>query len=660
MHFVNVALDVPLYRLFSYSCEEIIEVGTRVLVDFTNKQMIGFVVENNVSITTLNFDIKVIKPVLKIFPEQLTFDTLRLIQFCADYYIYPLGQTIFNAIPNKWRKSQLIKLKIINKQRLSTDKDIEPVSLNAKQQEIVDTIKQNLSCYYPVLLYGITGSGKTEVYLSLIKQVLNRDEQALVLVPEINLTPQLLSRFKQRFPQSNIHVLTSNITPSQRLNGYIDAANGEAEIIIGTRLAVFTPFKNLGIIIVDEEHDTSFKQNDNLRYNARDLAVWRANDLKIPIVLGSATPSLETLYNYKIGKYTLLKLTNRAVSNAVMPEIKLIDVSLGNQRFALSTTVQLALKKRLEQKELSLVFINRRGYAPVINCYECGWVGKCKNCSANLVFHSKTNEVKCHYCGASSKIPKICPNCNSQHLQAIGQGTQKIEEELVKQFPMARIYRVDQDTLNSKKAWEELYLKINCHEIDIIVGTQILVKGHDFHNLTLVVGLNIDNGLYSYDFRASELLFTQLTQVAGRAGRGDKPGQVLLQTAYPQHELYQYLLKHDFSGFINYTLKQRKVLNLPPYIHYAMLRADSKELARALEFLFNVKNSIKPIELVTISQPVPAALYRLKNKERGQMLISSINRKELHFYLKNLVNIISNMKKISHISWQLDIDPLEM
>lgn len=658
-YIVNVAVDIPLYKVFSYLSDIPLAIGTRVMVQFGRKDVVGFVWENNISLDALECKLDRVKPILEVFPERLTPDILSLIKFCSSYYHYPVGQTVFSAIPRAWRKPTLIKLKpaTLKSGELNT---LSKIQLNAQQQQVVAQISQNLNSYYPGLLYGITGSGKTEVYLELIERVLKNVQQVLVLVPEINLTPQLLDRFKRRFPNCNMHVLTSNATPRERLLGYTGAMSGDTQIIIGTRLAIFTPFNNLGLILVDEEHDLSFKQQDNLRYHARDLAVWRAKEKQIPLLLGSATPSLETLYNYKMNKYTLFKLTSRAVDTSVLPEIKLIDINLHKAENSISKVAEDAIETRLKLGELSLVFINRRGYAPIITCYECGWVGKCSNCSANLVFHRSTSEIKCHHCGISGKVPKVCPACNSQHLQTIGQGTQKIEEQLNARFPQARVYRIDQDTLSSKKAWGELYDKINRHEIDILVGTQILVKGHDFHNLTLVIGLNIDNGLYSYDFRASEFLFTQLTQVAGRAGRGDKPGQVLLQTMYPKHDLYQFLIRHDFSGFVNYTLKQRKSLLLPPYTYSAMLRVSSKDLSTALEYLHKVRSSVKIPPKTVVHQPVPAVLQRLKNRERGQMLILSSERQVLHSYLTSLVEVLNKDTKQGDLMWQLDVDPFEM
>ena len=658
-YLLNIAIDVPLDRLFSYYCDQKLAIGTRVLVSFGRKTIVGFVWDNEVIDVAINP--QKIKAVLEVFPEVLAYDAYDLINFAAKYYHYPLGMVVFGAVPKEWRQAQNIKELRQTKPRLHHED--ESVVLNDEQLNVVNQITNNLDKYYPSILFGVTGSGKTEVYLSLIENVINLGRQVLVLVPEINLTPQLLERFLGRFPNVGIHVLTSNVTSRERLRGYLGAIVGSIKVIIGTRLSVFTPFKDLGLIIVDEEHDHSFKQQDSLRYHARDLAIYRASKQAIPIVLGSATPSLETLYNYKLEKYKLFKLSNRAVTGSMLPDIRLIDLNIYKTNDGLTDVALDEISKRLDKKELSLVFINRRGYAPSITCYQCGYVFKCSNCSTSLVYHSNTKELKCHHCGLSCSTPKVCALCNSQHLQALGQGTQKIEEVLAKKFLDAKIYRIDQDVLNTKSAWSELYTKIKAGAIDILVGTQILVKGHDFHNLTLVVGLNIDSSLYSYDFRASELLFTQLTQVSGRAGRGGKKGLVLLQTNYPKHELYQYLLKHDFSGFINYTMSHRRLLKLPPYTYYAMLRASGSKLGLVLEFLNSIWNSANSIKNkhVLVNSPVPAIMQRLKNRERAQMLISSQSRIELHKFISNLMEIVPVTKKPAHnISYQIDIDPFEM
>jgi len=723
MYFYNVLLDIALAQNFTYKVDTQLTVGRRVLVEFNHKQLVGFI-WHEVSASQIDYDINKIKPITFIFDEQLDASVIDLIKFASSYYHYHLGRTLFTAIPALLRKNTAIKIdssqcyqlqqplaaaklkkltptvaafyqllvdkqvieyghvkqilgvacnRVLNKwldtgiiksvarvSAQSVPKVEESVLLNAEQQAVVNAMSKDLAQHFVALLYGITGSGKTEVYLSIIDEVLQHGRQVLVLVPEINLTPQLLNRFSRRFPAIGLHVLTSDVSPQDRLAGYIQAHTGVKQIIIGTRLAVFTPFKNLGLIIVDEEHDLSFKQNDGLRYNARDLAVYRAKYHNIPIILGSATPSLESLYNYKLNKYKLYKLTQRGVSTALLPKVKLIDIRHQVLDDGLSQEVLSAIADRLHKQELILVYINRRGYAPIISCYDCGYVCKCKNCSMNLVFHAGLKRLKCHHCGFSCAVPSTCFQCGSGYLQALGRGTQKIEEKLGQLFPAARILRIDQDTTSSKSSWAEIYRKVNQHEVDILVGTQMLTKGHDFHNLTLVIGLDLDNALYSYDFRAVEYLFVQLLQVSGRAGRGSKPGEVLLQTRYPHHELYAFLQKHDFSGFANYVMKQRKQFSLPPYVYYAVIRVSSATIDYTMEFLAKIHQLLlKQPATVVVLNPVASVMQRLKNKERGQLLIYAPHRSQLHQFIDCVLPQIEKLKHKKDLSWSIDIDPTE-
>jgi len=393
------------------------------------------------------------------------------------------------------------------------------------------------------VLHGVTGSGKTEVYLQLIARQLSLGRQVLVLVPEINLTPQLISRFSQRFPETRMALLHSNLADGERLSSWVDAWMGRAGIVIGTRLSVFTPLPRLGLIVVDEEHDASFKQQDGLRYHARDLAVWRAHQAQVPIVLGSATPCLETLANVESGRYRRLQLLQRAHLRACMPEIRLIDVRRQKRTEGMTDQVIAALQQRVQAQQVSLVYINRRGFAPVVACPECGWTSGCPRCSAKLVVHLMERKLRCHHCGWEEAVPHVCPDCGNTDIKPLGEGTQRLESALVRLLPQARILRIDRDTTQRKDAWNEIYRQVLNHEVDILVGTQMLAKGHDFGALSLVVILNADAALYAADYRASERLFSQLMQVAGRAGRADTPGEVLLQTQWPEHPLYQALVR---------------------------------------------------------------------------------------------------------------------
>ncbi len=728
MYILNIALDVPLNQVFSYTSSKDLLIGTRVVVNFHSRKMVGVVWDKVDSNSKIKYDQTKLKSILEVLPEVLDLQIIQLAKFISVYYHCPIGQAIFVGLPSLIRKPQLLNwskphvfiltqlglsklihlrskkqqqlfqmlqntsltstqikafigptyLKLIknwSENGLIEKSDLLPdlknsaiplldksVILNHEQQYVVDELTKHFNSFYPCLLYGITGSGKTEVYLELIQRVIHQGQQVLILVPEINLTPQLLARFNNRFPNINIHSLTSSSSEKERLNGYLESQLGNAQIVIGTRLSVFTPFKSLGIIIVDEEHDHSFKQNDGIRYNARDIAIWRGAKLNIPVVLGSATPSLESLYNFKLGKYKLYKLSQRAVDSSILPQIKLIDLNAYSKQDGLTEIALAEINKRLDNQEISLVFINRRGYSPVISCYECGWVSGCSNCSTTMVYHSSTKNLKCHHCGLVKELPKHCPICNNVYLQALGHGTQKIESVLKNKFPNARIHRIDQDTIQSKNEWNNLYQKIHDGEVDILVGTQMLSKGHDFHNITLVVGVNIDSGLYGYDFRSSELLFRQLIQVSGRAGRGKKEGMVLLQTNYPNHDLYQYLIKHDFSGFANYLLLERKQLCLPPYSHQALLRVMGPNLDEVLNFLgkiYELSLKFKPT-VIQLGSPVTSLIQRLKNKERAQLLIYSNNREQLHKFLDILELNINGLKVKSTVNWYLDIDPIEL
>ena len=721
MFVVNIILDIPLRHGYSYLSEQELLRGTRVQVELRGRAQVGFVL-NCISSTEFNdYPLAKLKPILSISADTLSIpsDVWELCNFAANYYHHPLGNSLFCAIPTLLRKTteptanfnqtkfyQLInhkaQLRGSKQLRLFTEfqhtailsyKQIQVIlaakpdkliaqwiekqiihetpapsaasvaqalNLNEEQQQVVSAIAKNFNTFHVGLLYGITGSGKTEVFLHLIQRVLHQQQQVLVIVPEINLTPQLQSRFEQRFPAAKISLINSEIAEKARFHAWMAAKTGQSNIILGTRLSVFTPLYNVGLIIVDEEHDDSLKQNDGLRYHARDLAVWRAKQLNIPIVLASATPSLESLYNYKLGKYSLYKLTERAIQAAELPQIELINL----QHYPVNHAgiCQPALDKLhecLERKELALVFINRRGYAPVITCYECGWVSQCRNCSTNMVYHHEKRQLKCHHCAYQIPVPPICPTCHNQYLHTIGHGTQKLEEFLQQQFAAAKIKRVDRDSTNSKSAWQDIYRQIATQEIDILVGTQMLAKGHDFPRLTLVIGLNLDNALFSYDFRASEDMFNILTQVAGRAGRADKAGLVLLQTNYPDHPVYQFLQQHDFNGFINHTLRERQLNKLPPFCFYALIKLSSltePHLKQAMHDLFTHAKSLTHPE-VWLFAPVPAVMYKSHNRFRAQMLISSQQRNKLHDYLRRLENELNELKGVSVA---IDVDPLEV
>ena len=530
-----------------------------------------------------------------------------------------------------------------------------------EQQHVVAEILTKIDTFSPWLLHGITGSGKTEIYLQIAATLLAQQKQILILVPEINLTPQLEAVFRKRFPTTSLVSLHSGLNNSERLQGWLHAQHGEAGIILGTRLAIFTPLPKLGLIIVDEEQDHSFKQQDGLRYSARDLAVYRARQTNIPIILGSATPSLESYHLARVGRYQLLQLHTRAVSQATLPSLHCVDMRISSAQEGLSKPVLEALKQSLDQKQQSLVFINRRGYSPVLLCKSCHWTATCTRCSSRLVVHLHAQQLRCHYCGDQQRIMPACPQCGDPDILPLGHGTQRIESALIKQFPQANILRIDRDSIRQKTAWRTMLDTIHHGEIDILVGTQLLAKGHDFPNLTLVCVLNADSSLYSTDFRAEEHLFSQLMQVAGRAGRAHIPGSVLIQTEFPQHPLYRALIQQDYAAYAQMLLKERKSACFPPFSYLAVLRAEAPALTEALKFLkqaTNMATSAKEYSSTQLFDPIPAYMTRLKGLERAQLLIQATSRKHLQIFLDDWYQKITTLPHTGKLRWHLDVDPL--
>lgn len=528
-------------------------------------------------------------------------------------------------------------------------------SLTEAQQTAVKAIRASFDRFGPWLLHGITGSGKTEIYLELIATALEANQQTLLLVPEINLTPQLESRIQSRFPKTLVVRLNSGLNESERLQNWLAAQSGAAGIVVGTRLAAFTPMPALGLIIVDEEHDASFKQGDGLRYSARDISLLRAKRRAIPIVLGSATPSLETYYQAQRGRYGLLKLEQRA--NAAIPEITTANIRGAALIDGLSQEVLHAIKENTRQGQQSLIYVNRRGYAPVLICPSCRWTSGCPRCSVKLVLHLKTRLMRCHHCGHQERTPAACPQCGNPELTPLGQGTQRVEEALARIFPAARMLRIDRDTTRAKGAWTQMRQQIHEGSVDLLVGTQILAKGHDFPALTLVCVINADASLYSTDYRASERLFANLMQVSGRAGRAELPGRVLIQTEFPEHPLYAALRRQNFDDFAKDILSERKQAGLPPYTHQVILRAEALEQETAMDFLWNAaKRADAGGTEVAVFDPVPAGMARLAGKARAQLTVQSRSRSALHNFLNTWEQ---ELEKIAapKVRWALDIDP---
>lgn len=577
---------------------------------------------------------------------------------------------------NHWRQTlnELIKKDLI--ESLETDsisdktgnKNTEKyknkaVTLTEDQAKAVSQISKQFSStpLKPILLHGITGSGKTEVYLSLIEPLLKQKKQVLVLVPEIGLTPQLYIRFKQRFPDYKIKTLHSGMSDLEREQIWLGASRADIQIIIGTRSAVFTPMKNLGAIIVDEEHDASLKQQEGFLYHGRDMAIKRAHDQNIPIVLGSATPSIETLYNANIDRYHYVSLDERPGASEP-PEVMIQDVSSIPLEAGLSNLMLNEIGQHLQKDNQVMLFLNRRGFAPILMCPDCGWHSSCAKCDIGMTYHASTAKTICHHCGAEEKVQSNCPACNSDHLTTLGQGTERIEEVLNSHFPDYPVIRVDRDTTAKKGALESKLQQVKSGKPVILIGTQMLTKGHDFPNLTLVGILDIDQALFSMDFRAHERLVQQVLQVAGRAGRAKKKGKVILQTTQPKHPIILSLLKKSYAEISQQILNERQLWHYPPLGAQALIRVSALELQQAKQFIDKIYNEFSSINNpnVELLGPMPSVLSKRANRYRLQLLLSAPKgRKELHHLITAALPKLLKMKKAGGVRWLIDIDPVD-
>ena len=535
-----------------------------------------------------------------------------------------------------------------------------PLTLNEQQQGALDEINDSTG-FAPILLEGITGSGKTEIYLQAIERQLGMGKQALVLVPEIGLTPQTVTRFKQRF---NVPVvaLHSNMTDRQRLDAWLDAREGEARIIIGTRSAIFTPMKDPGIIIVDEEHDPSFKQQDGYRYSARDLAVFRAQKEDVAVVLGSATPSLETLHNAQQGRYQWMRVTQRA-GNAKAPTFELLDTRNIPLQAGLSTPLVQRIRHTLEQGTQVLVFINRRGFSPALSCHDCGWIADCNRCDAHMTLHRSPPHLHCHHCDKQTPIPARCGNCGSDQLKPVGAGTERTEDTLQKLFPDVPVLRIDRDTTQRKDAMAQMMQQIHTGEPCILVGTQMLAKGHHFPKVTLVAILNADSGLFSADFRGMERTAQLILQVAGRAGRANHPGTVIMQTHHADHPTLQHLVQVGYYAFAQQELIQRQQAQLPPFTHYALVRAEANGNGRAEAFLRAIREQLESDILLPAGVrwlgPFPSPMEKRAGMHRAQLLVQGDNRRHLHQLLDSLTYYLELSKEARQVRWSIDVDPVD-
>ena len=532
--------------------------------------------------------------------------------------------------------------------------------LNEHQEAAFATVLAALGRFRVFLLEGVTGSGKTEIYLRLIQAILARGQQAMILLPEINLTPQLEARFRSRFPAPLV-VSHSGLTHHERRRAWLAMQRGEAAILLGTRSAVFTPSPALGLIILDEEHDSSFKQQDGFRYSARDVAVMRAREWSVPILLGSATPSLESLHNVREGRYTLLELPYRA-GNAAAPHFQVLDIRAQWLNEGISAQLAGGIADALARGEQSLLFVNRRGYAPTLICHDCGWVAPCRYCDAHVVIHAAERRLRCHHCGFEQVLPTRCPDCGQPDLRPLGLGTERVEAALRERFPAARIARIDRDSTRRKGSLTRLLEDIQAGRVHILIGTQMLAKGHHFPGVTLVGILDVDAGLYSTDFRAGERTAQLITQVAGRAGREEKPGTVILQTRHPDHPLLIALVRGGYPGFARTCLEERRSASLPPYAYQALWRAEAVESSVAQDFLDQIAALAgeQARMRVQILGPAPAPLARRGNRFRWQLLMQTEQRGALHTLLRRLMPAANALIQTRKLRWSIDVDPVDL
>ena len=721
MFYHRIAVNVPLSDgLLTYSHSEPLPQGARVLVPFRNKTVVGIVWETDIA---PDMDAARILSIQTTFSDEppLPESWRDLLSFTSRYYHYPTGQAVFAALPQGLKETRAVEmpqpplfyalneagraqtppparfnkkaalwdallsggmtmaaLKQVNAQAakliedwaeqgwIETTEAAKPVlrssefQLNADQQKASDEIQTAFGSFQPFLLYGITGSGKTEVYFDAMAKVLAQGRQVLFLLPEINLTPQLLKRVENRFADVPTAVLHSQMAAGRRTQDYLRAMLGQAKLVIGTRLAVFTPLPDVGLIVVDEEHDGSFKQDNELRYHARDLAVWRAKQSGCPVVLGSATPSLESWHKAQSGAYRLLQLTERAHAAAQLPQVDILNVGRLKLDNGFSPQALQLLKQNFEAGGMSLVYLNRRGFAPALFCGDCGHTFGCPNCSAKMVLHQRARQLRCHHCDHREPIPFKCPDCGNQDLTAVGHGTQRVEETLRAFLPKAAVVRVDRDSTAHKNDWADLYRRIADNEIDILVGTQMLAKGHDFARLNLVIVLNADGSLYSADFRAPERLFAELMQVSGRAGRADKPGKVLIQTQLPEHPVFAAVKAQDYAVFAENELNERQMFAMPPFGFQTAVRADAPRVADAMEFLNAAKETLAPLLPESVSQfgAAPMLMVRLAERERAQIFLESTSRQDLHRAVSLWVQVLQQNRD-GKIRWSVDVDVQE-
>jgi primosomal protein N' (replication factor Y) (superfamily II helicase) len=673
----GIAVETPQHAglgpSLDYLSEQPLPLGTLVRVPLGKRDVPGIVWHARDGHATAPVELRRIHQAIDSLPP-LSDAWRQLVTFAAAYYQRGLGELALAVLPPELRRLDGAQLE----RRLARQKpgpvapagDPQGPSLSAEQTAVVAALITGGPATH--LLHGVTGSGKTEVYLRAAAHALAAGRQVLVLVPEINLTPQLEARIAERFAAHHLVAQHSGLTPAQRLRQWLAAHLGHADLVLGTRLAVFASMPRLGLIVVDEEHDPSFKQQEGARYSARDLAVYRGRLEGVPVVLGSATPSLESWQRAEQGAYRRLSLSER-IGGGALPRVRTVDMNLLPRdkagATALSPTVLGALQTRIERGEQSLVLLNRRGYAPVLHCGACAWKSACAHCSAWRVFHKVDRSLRCHHCGFTERVPRACPECGNLDIQPIGRGTERLEEQLAQALPAARVARIDADTTRRKGALEAQLGAVHAGEVDVLVGTQMVAKGHDFRRVTLVVAVNPDSGLFASDFRAPERLFALLMQAAGRAGRDAdqaESSEMWIQTWHPRHPLYAALRAHDFAAFAASQLREREGAGLPPFSSLALLRAEAKDVSAAAEFLRAAAvaaDALPEGEGVMVYPPVPPPVARVAGVERMQMLVESRSRTALQRLLTAWLPVLHDLrhKDKTHravLRWAVDVDPL--
>jgi primosomal protein N' (replication factor Y) len=696
---VAVAIDAPQHAgmssLLTYESERTLAPGTLVRVPLGRREVTGLVWDATFSELD-NAPLQAPREAAEESPERpsmvlrpvtepldalppLPADWRALVAFAARYYQRSLGEVALAVLPPELRKLDNTALaKRIRKKRdhLLPEADgpsaVRP-SLTVEQAAAMDTLAAWAAAEAPppTLLFGVTGSGKTEVYLRLAEQALLAGRQALVLVPEINLTPQLEQRFAARFPGRRLVSLHSALTPAQRLQHWLSAHLGEADLVLGTRLAVFASLPRLGLIVVDEEHDPSYKQQDGARYSARDLAVYRGHLAQVPVLLGSATPSLETWAHAQSGRYRQVTLSER-VGRGALPAVRLLDMASVPRAAprsppqALAPALVEAVQQRIARGEQTLLFLNRRGFAPVLHCPACTWKSGCPHCSAWRVFHKGERILRCHHCGTSEPVPRACPDCGNLDIEPMGRGTERLEEQVADLLPGARVLRIDADTTRAKGTLEAQLASVHAGDVDVLVGTQMVTKGHDFRRVTLVAAVNPDSALFAADFRAGERLFALLMQAGGRAGRDAdvaRGSEMWVQTWNPAHPLFAALKKHDFAAFAGTQLDERRSAGLPPFSHLALLRAEARTEDVAEAFLRAARDLAKSYPEaadVMFYAPVPPSVAKVAGFERRQMLIECASRATLQRLLATFTPQLPVLKNAHRgiVRWAIDVDPL--